>query len=90
MYLSAQDLWEKVENLLDCELTKISLDTWIKTVKPLYINNDTITIEAPSEFNRDILKNRYITLITNTINQSQIRNIVLKLQLRNQTARLPD
>ena len=67
MYLSAQDIWEKVEELLDGELTKISLDTWIKTVRPLHINNDTITIEAPSEFNRDILKNRYMTLISNTI-----------------------
>ncbi|HAA24862.1 MAG TPA: chromosomal replication initiator protein DnaA [Ruminiclostridium sp.] len=67
MYLSAQDIWNKVEELLDGELTKISLDTWIKTVKPLHIKNDTITIEAPSEFNRDILKNRYMALITNTV-----------------------
>ncbi|MDD4297831.1 MAG: chromosomal replication initiator protein DnaA [Ruminiclostridium sp.] len=67
MLLSAQEIWNKTENLLDGELTKISLDTWIKTVKPLNIKNDTFTLEAPSEFNRDILKSRYLTLITNAV-----------------------
>lgn len=65
--LSVQEIWETVEGLLETELTKISLDTWIKTAKPLSINQDVFTIEAPSEFNRDILKTRYIPLITNAI-----------------------
>ena len=67
MLLSAQEIWNKTEKLLDGELTKISLDTWIKTVKPLNIKNDTFTLEAPSEFNRDILKSRYLTLISNAV-----------------------
>jgi chromosomal replication initiator protein len=65
--LSIQEIWKTVEDLLESELTKISLDTWIKTAKPLHIKQDIFTIEAPSEFNRDILKSRYIPLITNTI-----------------------
>jgi len=65
--LSVQEIWNEVERLLESELTKISLDTWIKTVKPLHINQDLITLEAPSEFNRDILKTRYIPLIVNAI-----------------------
>jgi len=67
MLLSAQDIWNKTESLLDGELTKISLDTWIKTVKPLNIKNDTFILEAPSEFNRDILKSRYLALISNAV-----------------------
>lgn len=67
MLLSVQDIWSKVEELLDGELTKISLDTWIKTVRPLHIENDVFTLEAPSEFNRDILKSRYIPLIANAV-----------------------
>ena len=67
MLLSAQEIWNRTEELLDGELTKISLDTWIKTVKPLNIKNDTFTLEAPSEFNRDILKSRYLTLIANAV-----------------------
>lgn len=65
--LSIQEIWKTVEDLLESELTKISLDTWIKTAKPLHIEQDIFTIEAPSEFNRDILKSRYIPLLTNTI-----------------------
>ena len=82
MYLSAQDIWDKVEELLDGELTRISLDTWIKTVKPLHINNDTITLEAPSEFNRDILKNRYIALITNTIKSFTNREYNIEITVK--------
>jgi chromosomal replication initiator protein len=67
MLLSAQEIWNRTEELLDGELTKISLDTWIKTVKPLNIKNDTFTLEAPSEFNKDILKSRYLTLIANAV-----------------------
>jgi len=65
--LSVQEIWSKVEKLLESELTRISLDTWIKTAKPLHIKDNTFTIEAPSEFNRDILKTRYIPLITNAV-----------------------
>lgn len=82
MYLSAQDIWNKVEELLDGELTRISLDTWIKTVKPLHISNDTITLEAPSEFNRDILKNRYIALITNTIKSFTNREYNIEITVK--------
>lgn len=67
MLLSAQDIWDKTEELLDGELTKISLDTWIRTVKPLSLENGVFTLEAPSEFNRDILKTRYLALITNAV-----------------------
>lgn len=64
---SIQEIWNKIEGLLESELTKISLDTWIKTAKPLHIKQNIFTIEAPSEFNRDILRTRYIPLITNAI-----------------------
>lgn len=79
-----QDIWEKVEELLDGELTKISLDTWIKTVKPLHIKQDTFTLEAPSEFNRDILNNRYIPLITNTVKSVTNREYQIQVILKEQ------
>jgi chromosomal replication initiator protein len=67
MLLSAQDVWDKTEEMLDGELTKISFETWIKTVRPLSLKNGVFTLEAPSEFNRDILKTRYLTLISNAV-----------------------
>ncbi len=67
MFFSIQDIWDKVVSLLEGELTKISLDTWIKTVKAINIQHNVFTLEAPSEFNRDIIKSRYIPLITNAI-----------------------
>ena len=78
--LSVQEIWSNVEKLLETELTRISLDTWIKTAKPLHINQDIFTIEAPSEFNRDILKTRYIPLITNAIKTVTNKKYQIKSQ----------
>lgn len=82
MLLSVQDIWERVEDLLDGELTKISLDTWIKTIKPLNIHNDVLKLEAPSEFNRDILNTRYITLIANAVKSVTNRNYKIEVVLK--------
>ncbi len=80
MLLSVQEVWNRALDLLDGELTKISLDTWIRTVKPLNINDDIFTIEAPSEFNRDILISRYHTLLTNAIKAVTNKNYTVKIQ----------
>lgn len=82
MLLSIQDIWGRVEELLDGELTKISMDTWIKTARPLHIQNDVFTLLAPSEFNRDILKARYIPLITNAIKVVANREYKVEVVLR--------
>lgn len=87
MLLSVQDIWSKVEELLDGELTKISLDTWIKTVKPLHIENDVFTLEAPSEFNRDILKSRYIPLLTNAV--KTVTNKVYEIDVITRDSKTP-
>lgn len=63
------DLWQKTLNLLKNELTEISFNTWIKTIEPLSINQNTIYLGVPAEFNKGILESRYSTLIKNAIKQ---------------------
>ena len=74
-------MWPKVLNLLKNELTEISYNTWIKTIKPIYIDSTTLELEVPTDFNKGILESRYIMLISNAIKQVTLRNIQLSLPL---------
>jgi chromosomal replication initiator protein len=77
--MSAQliNLWDRTLELLKDELTEISFNTWIKTIEPISIKNDTIELGVPAEFNKGILENRYLALIKNAIIQTTSRKYEL-------------
>ncbi len=74
--MSAQlnDLWQKTLNLLKSELTGISFNTWIKTIEPVSMDNDTIYLGVPADFNKGILESRYSVLIKNAIKQTTLKD----------------
>ena len=51
------------------EVTEVSYNTWLKTIKPLNIDNNKIILSVPNDFNKEILENRYLALIENAIQQ---------------------
>jgi chromosomal replication initiator protein len=77
--MSAQltNLWNRTLELLKDELTEISFNTWIKNIEQISINNDTIELSVPAEFNKGILENRYSALIQNAIIQASSRKYEL-------------
>ena len=62
---SLDTLWEDAFNLLKGEMTEISLNTWVKPIKPLEIRDNTIFFEVQLEFTRNMLESRYCDLIKN-------------------------
>ncbi|HHW31336.1 MAG TPA: chromosomal replication initiator protein DnaA [Clostridiaceae bacterium] len=62
-------IWQRTLELLKDELTEISYNTWIKTIEPLSIENDTIELGTPADFNKGILETRYSFLIQNALTQ---------------------
>lgn len=66
-------LWENVTSLIEKELTTISYDTWIKTIKPIAIKDSELILEVPSLFNKGILESRYYDLLHNAIKQVSSR-----------------
>lgn len=59
------DYWSRVLEIVKPEMTSISFDTWVKTLEPVSINEDTILIKASSIFQRDTVVTRYLELIKN-------------------------
>lgn len=67
MSIQLTEIWQKTLGLLQNELTEISFNTWIKTIEPISIQNNTINLAVPAEFNKGILESRYQSLIKNAI-----------------------
>ncbi|MBN2883639.1 MAG: chromosomal replication initiator protein DnaA [Clostridia bacterium] len=65
MVKSVDLLWEEALDLLKDELSEISLNTWVKPIKPIEIRENTIYFEVQLEFTKNMLENRYCDLIKN-------------------------
>ncbi len=66
----ADIVWQKTLMLLKDELTTISYNTWIKTIKPISINSNTIELGVQDNFIKGILESRYVNLIKNALYES--------------------
>ena len=42
MNAQLKEIWEKTLNIIKGELTEVSFNTWIKSIKPISIDNDTL------------------------------------------------
>ncbi|MBU5486404.1 chromosomal replication initiator protein DnaA [Clostridium sp. MSJ-11] len=65
MSIQLNDIWEKTLNIIKGELTEVSFNTWIKSITPLKLENDTVYLCVPNDFTRGILNSRYKELIVN-------------------------
>ena len=59
--------WQKIIECLKGEITEISFNTWIAPIKPLYIEDNSLVVEVPTDFHRTNLLSRFHDLLKNTI-----------------------
>jgi len=83
------DIWGKTLNLLKNELTEISFNTWIKTIKPLSIEGSHFELGVPAEFNKGILESRYSNLIQNAVSQVSSKEYSINFVIANQDSAKP-
>lgn len=62
-----KEIWEKTLNIIKGELTEVSFNTWIKSITPISIENDSVKLSVPNDFTRGILNSRYKDLIVNAL-----------------------
>jgi len=53
------DIWKSIINTLQSRLNNPSVETWLKSMKPVSIIDDSLIIEVPDKFSRDWLDDRY-------------------------------
>ncbi|MCC0685286.1 chromosomal replication initiator protein DnaA [Clostridioides sp. ZZV15-6383] len=74
-------LWDKTLQLIKGDLTSVSFNTFFKNIVPLKIHLNDLILLAPSDFNKDILENRYLHLIEDAINQLSLKKYNIKFVL---------
>ena len=67
MSSNLDSIWNDVLDIIKVELTEVSYNTWLKTVIPINISDNTIILGAPNDFTKGILEGRYLNLIKNAI-----------------------
>ncbi|NLY46377.1 MAG: chromosomal replication initiator protein DnaA [Tissierella sp.] len=67
MSSNLDSLWNDVLDIIKVELTEVSYNTWLKTIIPINISDNTIKLAAPNDFTKGILEGRYLNLIKNSI-----------------------
>lgn len=62
------DIWTKACEYIKEELSsKVSYRTWIETIVPYRMKEDEIYLSVPTEINKNMLEQRYIDLIINSV-----------------------
>lgn len=65
--LEATVIWEQVLRKLEQELTKLTMDTWLRPTIPLKITETTMEIGTPKQIIKEWLESRYLPIITSTV-----------------------
>ena len=73
--MEINSLWEKVLQILKGEVSAVAFKAFFATVKPLLLDNNTLYICANSDFNKDILNNRYYSLIVGIVKEVTAKDI---------------
>ena len=74
------ELWNRTKALISEELSTISFSTFIdQPLKPVYLQGDTLALEAISDFMENNVRSRYFDIITNAASQACGRKLEIKL-----------
>lgn len=78
MKIELSEVWQQCLDLLERNLNKSSVETWLKTTKPVAVVDDTIIIGVQGEFAKSRLETRYGLLLRQAIKDLTNRDINLK------------
>jgi len=62
-----KEIWEQSLNIINGEITEVSFNTWIKSITPVSIENDTFILSVPNDLTKGILTSKYKNLIVNAL-----------------------
>ena len=73
-------VWTQALSIIKNDTLPVSYSTWIETIIPVGVENDTIILQVPYEYNKTMIEERYSQLIKNTL--LYITNTSYELDIR--------
>ena len=80
----AKEIWLKIIDLITEDVPQVSLDTWFKPVKPIEFKENTLTVACETDFVKNMLLQRYRSLIANSLNIICGEGVAINIILENQ------
>lgn len=77
-------LWEKVKEVLSHEMNEVSFTTWIEPLIPRNISDSVLSLEATDPFYQSMIKNRYTSLIENSVFTITKTHYTVEILLKNE------
>ncbi|MCH4057579.1 MAG: chromosomal replication initiator protein DnaA [Lactobacillaceae bacterium] len=81
---NAKLLWQQLDAEYKKTFEPLSYDTWIKTVVPLQVSNQTLVLEVPSQYHADYWRIRLIDQATVSLQKISGENLNIKLVVKNE------
>lgn len=75
-------IWQSVLDIIQPDIQPVSYSTWIDTIIPVALDEHTITLEVPYEYNKVMIETRYATLIQNALEYLTGRAYELKILIQ--------
>jgi len=77
------EIWKQVLEIIKPEFSQmmVSYNTWIETIIPLELNENTLKIRVPYEYNKEMINLRYTNLIKNALKFITDRDIELEIKV---------
>jgi chromosomal replication initiator protein len=77
---NAHSIWDKTINLLEGEVSEISLNTWIRPLEPLSAEQGVFTLSVPNDFHRTFVE-QYTGLIRNALKAASATDFEVRFQV---------
>jgi len=93
---SAADVWERVLDILNADLTSTAISTWFTECRAVEFSDNRLFLHTPSVFKKSVIESRFIGSIKNALSEvfsGDVNVVVLDdegLEALNEAAREPD
>ena len=84
--LSATEVWERVLDDLQIQVTRPTFETWLKQTAGVAVSDDAFVVGAPNAFVAEMLEQRMSSLIAQAVERQVNRRLDVRIEVGNGTA----
>ncbi len=82
-------IWESCLLILQTEMTPVGFSTWIKPLKPIFMDSDSVTLSTDTDIVRNMVAGRYIDLLKNTLFEVTGKEYIVNIIISSGESNIP-
>jgi chromosomal replication initiator protein len=71
--------WEKALDIISLEISRPGFETWIKTLKPLGMQEGKFILQTPNRFSKEWLQEHYINIIEDALRKASSKDLEVEI-----------